>query len=61
MLALLDVRQVWIADEEMAHAMTACDERRGEIVHPRGESADERVAVRSLERDKDDVPNHHCR
>ena len=56
----LDVRRGRIADEHVPDVIPARDEGRGEVVHARGEAADERVAVGSLERDEDDVP-HECR
>ena len=37
------------------HAVTAVDQRIGEIDHACREAADERIAVRSLERDEYDV------
>jgi hypothetical protein len=37
------------------HAMPAVDQRVGEVDHASREATDERIAVRTLERDEDDV------
>jgi hypothetical protein len=37
------------------HAVPAVEQRTGEVDHPRRETADERISVRSLERDEYDV------
>src|SRR5439155_441442 len=53
--ALLVRGELRVAYEDMAHAIPAVHERVGEVDHPRREAADERVTVRPLEGDEDDV------
>src|SRR5260221_12694753 len=58
--ALLDMGEARISDEEVTDRMAARHERGGEVGHARGEAADEREALGSLERYEHDVP-HDCR
>ena len=53
--ALLACRQLRIAHEELMHEVAAIHQGVGEIDHARGQAADERIAVGSLEGDEHDV------
>jgi hypothetical protein len=54
-VALLACRKRWVTDEEVMHAVSAVEQRIREVDHARREAPDERISVRTLERDENDV------
>src|SRR5205807_2027364 len=59
--ALLACRELRIADEQVVNEVAAIDQRVGQIDHARGETADERIAVGTLERDEHHVVHGRAR
>ena len=59
--ALFARRELRITDEDLMHEVPAVDQRVGEVDHPRGEAADERIAVGPFERDEHHVVHRRAR